>query len=514
MSDNISNNKRIAKNTILLYMRMLLLMGVNLFTARVVLHALGVEDYGINSVIAGFLSMFGILTGSMSNAISRFITVELGRGDLKRLIDVFSTSLTVQLVMATLIVILIETFGVWFVNTKMNIPFGKESAALWCLHCSAITTFITLMNIPFNSAIIAHEKMSAFAYMSIIDALLKLIICYAIYVSPYDKLYSYASLGVIASCISTTLYWIYSRRNFDECTLQLTLNRKLFKEIWNFAGWNFFGQTAWILNTQGVNMLMNLSFGVVLNAARGFANQINGVLQQFVSNFMTAINPQIMKSYVTGDKNYAFILTCRGARFSFYIMFIIALPVMIEAKQILDMWLGTPPEQTACFMIWTVLSSFSTILGSTLFTLMMAHGNIKKYQLWITIFGCLPFPLTWLAFKLGAPALYAYYIYFIVYFLLLFVRYYLVYEMTGLPAKMYIMGVILRCHLIGILASILPIIIFYIMPVSIFRLLLICCISILFSCITIYLFGLDSREKDVVKNKIINPIINRFVNVI
>lgn len=504
-----SNNKRIAKNTILLYFRMIILMVISLFTSRVILQALGVEDYGISSVIAGFLSMFGIITTSMSNAISRFITVELGRGELERLKQVFSTSISVQLFMGLLIVILIETFGFWFLNTKMQIPTGREVAAQWCLHCATITTFISLMNIPFNSAIVAHERMSAFAYMTIVDATFKLSICYAIYISPYDKLITYSVLGVVVSILTTSIYWIYCLLRFQETSFSFRFDKSLFKEMCGFAGWNLFSQTAWVLNNQGINMLINLFFGVALNAARGIAVQVNGIILNFVNNFMVALNPQITKSYAVGDKETAFQLACRGCRLSFYIMFFLALPVMIESHQILKLWLGTPPEYADTFVVWTILSTFSTLLGNTLVTLQMAHGDIKKYQLWITIFGSIPFPLTWLAFKLGFPAIVSYYVYIAVYWALIFVRYYLVHEKTGISAKMYIVGVVLRTHIVAIVSSITPIIIHFCLPETFTRCILVVVSSMLSTFVIIFFFGLDLAERTFIIDKI-SLISNKF----
>lgn len=503
---NDANNKRIAKNTLMLYFRMILLMVIGLYTSRVILQALGVENYGINSVIAGFLSMFGIITSSMSSAISRFITVELGKGNAVRLKQVFSTSISVQLFMGILIVVLIETFGMWFVSTKMQIPEGREIAAQWCLHCATLTTFIALMNIPFNSAIVAHEKMSAFAYMTIIDAVLKLIICFIIYISPIDKLITYAVLGVFVSIITTSLYWVYCLRRFEETSFSFKFDKKLFMEIWGFAGWNLFAQTSWILNTQGINMLMNLFFGVVVNAARGVAVQVNGIIQNFVNNFMMALNPQITKSYAVGDKETAFKLACRGCRFSFYIMFVLALPIMIESHQILNLWLGSPPEQADEFVVWTILSTLATLLGNTLVTLQMAHGNIRHYQLWITVFGCVPFPLTWLAFKLGAPSIVSYYIFVAVYWGLIFVRYYLVHGMTGIPSRMYLGGVIGKTHMVAIISAIIPVSIFLLMPESIIRLLVVGVTSVMASCIVIYTLGLDKAERVFIQDRILSKV--------
>lgn len=509
-TNSIISNRRVAKNTILLYFRMLFLMVIGLFTSRVALQVLGIEDYGINNVIAGFLSMFGIITSSMSSAISRFITVELGLGNVERLKRVFSTSVVVQVLMGLLIVVLIESFGIWFLNNKMNIPEGRECAAEYCLHCATITTFISLMNIPFNSAIVAHEKMSAFAYMTIVDAFLKLAICYALYISSFDKLVTYALLGVCVSLLTTSVYWIYCYRRFPECSISIKFDRPLFKEIWGFASWNFFGQTAWILNTQGVNMIMNIFFGVVINAARGIAVQVNGILSQFVSNFMMALNPQITKSYASGDKNGAFCLACRGSRFSFYILLVLALPLMIESKQILQLWLGEMPMYADVFVVWTILSSFTTLLGNTLVTLQMAHGDIRYYQIWITVFGCLPFPLTWLVFEFGASSIVAYYIYFVVYWGLIFVRYYLVHRATGIPAKMYLGGVVLKCHLIGIVSAIIPVIIYLSMQQTIMRLMMVCAVSLITTTVVIYQCGLDLSEKNLLREKVIKPAISIF----
>jgi O-antigen/teichoic acid export membrane protein len=256
-------------------------------------------------------------------------------------------------------------------------------------------------------------------------------------------------------------------------------------------------------------MLMNLFFGVVVNAARGVAVQVNGIIQNFVNNFMMALNPQITKSYAAGDKETAFKLTCRGCRFSFYIMFVLALPIMIESHQILELWLGAPPEQADAFVVWTILSTFATLLGNTLVTLQMAHGNIRHYQLWITIFGCLPFPLTWLAFELGAPSIVSYYIYVAVYWGLIYVRYHLVHGMTGIPAKMYLGGVVAKTHIVALSSAIIPVAIFCLMQENFFRLLLVGASSVLSSCIVIYTIGLDQAEKSFIKDKFFSKVLSK-----
>lgn len=495
MPDYAANNKRIAKNTLLLYMRMFLMMGISLYTSRVVLNTLGVEDYGVYNVVGGFVAMFGIFTSSLSGAISRFITVELGKGDLQRLRDVFSTSVKVQLIMSLAVAIFGETVGLWFMNTQMQIPDGREVAAEWVLHCSILSFIVSLINVPFNSTIIAHERMSAFAYISILEAVLKLGIVYLLMLMGFDKLICYAILMLVVQILLRLVYWIYCRQKFSETRGHSTFDKHLFGELWSFAGWNLLGNGAYVLNTQGVNMVMNVFFGVVVNAARGIANQVNGAVQQFVNNFMMALNPQITKSYATGDKQTAFTLACRGAKFSYLLTFCLALPIMIEADQILTLWLGTPPEESASYVIWTLLASITTVTGQPLLTLQMAHGDIKKYQLFITLFGFAPFPLTWIGYLLGAPAIWAFVIYFIVYYILIYVRMWLVHGKTGLPYAMYFREVIGRTHLVSAISVILPLALVILMPASIYRLILSCVVCVFSTVTTSYFIGLTSSER-------------------
>lgn len=501
-----SSNKRIAKNTLFLYLRMIVLMVIGLFTSRVMLQALGIENYGINNVVGGFLGMFGIITSSMTNAVSRFITVELVHDNTERQQKVFATTVSVMIAMGVLMVLVIETVGLWFLNTNLNIPGYRMHAAQWVLHCAAIGTFFGLISVPYNSAIVAHEKMSAFAYMTIIDAIFKLLICYIINISPFDKLITYAILGLIIAQFMQWLYFRYCRSYFLECRYDFSFKKDLFKEIWGFAGWNFFGQTAWILNNQGINMLMNVFFGVFVNAARGVAQQVNSTVQGFVSNFMTALNPQITKSYAAGNKQTAFVLACRGARFSFYLMLFLALPIMIEAKQILTLWLVSPPEQSDVFCVWTIISTLTLLLGNTLVTLQNAHGNIKHYQLVITLWGFAPFPLTWIAFKLGAPVVWSYYIFVGVYYWLIFVRFYLVNQSTGIPFKMYIWGVVCRTHLVAFLSSIIPLLLFFSMTPSLLRLMYVCICSVLSTSIVIIYVGMDKAERSKITTFVSNTI--------
>lgn len=497
------NNKRIAKNTLLLYFRMFLLMGIGLFTSRVTLQVLGVDNFGIYNVVGGFVVMFSILSSSLTSAISRFITVELGKRDIDRLRIVFSTSVRVQIILSFVVAVLAEAIGIWFLYNKMSIPDGRYTAAQWVLHCSILSFVVGLISVPYNSAIVAHEKMSAFAYISILEATLKLVVVYSLLMSPYDKLIVYALLLLAVQLFLRIVYGVYCYKHFEECKGKPIFDMSLFKEMWGFAGWNLLGNGAYILNTQGVNMVMNVFFGVALNAARGVCNQVNNSVSQFVNNFTMAINPQITKSYAAGDKDYAFRLACRGAKFSYLMLFLLILPIMLEADQILRIWLGTPPEQSSIFLIWTLLATLTTITGGTLVTLMMAHGDIKRYQILITAFGFLPFPLSWIAFEFGAPAVWAFIIYFIVYYILIYVRMWLVHDKTGLPYMMYMKEVIFRTHIVSILSFIPAFIVTQIMDETIFRFLLTCVVSVCASSLFIYAIGLQSNERKIIKTKFI-----------
>lgn len=488
----------------MLYVRMFLIMAVSLYTSRVILKALGIEDYGIYNVVGGFVSMFNILTSSLSTSISRFITVELGKRDSERLRVVFRSSIRILFIISIVIAILTESIGLWFLNNKMQIPDGRYESAQWVLHCSIMSFIISLLSVPFRSTIVAHERMSIYAYISILEVFMKLGIVYLLYISSFDRLVTYAILMLGVHVIHVLIYVIYCKRNFEECSGKAQLNTVTFREMGNFAGWSFLGNSAYILNTQGVNMVMNVFFGVVVNAARGIANQVDGAISQFSQNFTIAINPQIVKSYASGNKQEAFILTCRGSKFSFMLMYLVALPIILEIDQILKIWLGEYPDGSSSFVIWTVLASLANTIGHPLLTLINAHGDIKKYQIYITLVGFAPFPLTWIVFKLGAPVIWAYIIYFIVYYMLLYLRLWLVHEKTGIPYRLYLREVILRTHLIAVISMITPLIIVHTFEPTHIRLCLTIVTSIISTSIIILAVGLTSDERKTIFSKVIN----------
>ena len=502
MTKNASDNKRIAKNTLLLYIRTILIMLVSLYTSRVVLNTLGVEDYGIYQAVGGVVAMFSVISGALSNSISRFITFGLGKGDLDNLNRVFCTSINIQILISVIVLLLCEAVGVWFLNYKMNIPIDRLPAANWVLQSSLITFVLGLLSTPFNASIIAHEHMNAFAYISILEAVLKLIIIYALCISPYDKLISYSILLVIVSAIIRFIYGLYCRKHFSECKYRFIYDKPIFREMVGFAGWNFFTNAAYIFNTQGISILINIYFGVALNAARGIATQVDAAVRQFVDNFSMAVNPQITKSYASGDIERMNYLICKGARFSFFLLFLFCLPVIVETNYILSIWLKTVPNYTVAFVRLAFVGSLITCLGTTGYTACMATGKIRNYVIWITLSGSMVFFITWLFYYLGASVTATYWVYIVVYIIIQIIRLILMKTMLNFDIQIWVKDVLVRV-LLPILPSImLPMGIILTLPESFGRFLLSCFTCVLFSTISIYYFGITKSERESITSKI------------
>lgn len=502
MEDNAQKNKRIAKNTILLYLRTLATMLISLFTSRIILDVLGVDDYGIYNVVGGTISMFSIFSGSLSGAISRFITFGLGEGDLDKLKRTFVTSVNIQLGISAVIFVVAEVAGLWMLNSKLNIPADRLYAAHWVLQFSILSFVFGLISVPYNACIIAHEHMKVFAYMGILEVVLKLAFVVVLYFSPFDKLIVYSFCLFLISLLLRIIYGVYCKRHFEECEYKFAIDRRLLKNMTSYAWWGFFGNTAYMFNTQGVNILINLYFGVALNAARGVVGQVEGAVMQFVNNFTTAISPQITKSYAAGDKDYMFSLICRGAKFQIFLMLFFIIPIEFEADYILQLWLGVVPESAAVFLRLSLITTAITLLGNTGFTSVTATGNIRNYQLSVTIVGCLVFPLTWVVYKLGAPALATYVIYAIIYIIVNWVRLLFMRLLLGFPIRMFWNKTVLPMSVVTVAAVIIPAIVFFNMEASLLRIIVITLVSFISTAVCIYLFGLAKGEKELVLSKI------------
>lgn len=502
--DKSENTKRIAKNTILLYFRTMFTMFVTLFTSRVILNTLGVNDYGIYNVVGGFVTMFAVFSSSLSNAISRFITYELGHGDKRKLNVIFCTGVNVQVVMSLIIFILCEIIGVWFLNCQMSVPVDRIYAANWVLQLCMLTFCINLISVPYSAVITAHEKMDVFAYISILEVLLTLGAVYLLSISPIDKLISYALLLLLVKLFIRFIYGIYCERHFEECKYKFVFDKVLLKEMSTFAGWNFFGNSAYLFNNQGVNMLINIFFGVAVNAARGVAGQVDAAVKMFVGNFMTAVNPQITKSYAAGDMTYMHLLIYRSAKLSGYLLLFLAIPVFLEADEILYMWLKTVPDYTSVFVRILIISSFfDTVFSSPMVTAVNATGRIKKYQIWVTSIGCLVFPISWIVFKFGAEAWSTYVVYGIIYLILVFVRIFLLRGLINLDPWDFIKKVMLPYFPVVCLSFIAPMFVVYFMKEGIIRLLITCVVSLISTSAIVYTIGLNTSERIFIYDKLL-----------
>lgn len=510
MNVHQEDSKRIALNTFLLYVRMFILMLIGLYTSRVILNTLGFNDYGIYNVVGGIVVMFSVFTTTISTAIGRFITYEIGKGDKERLKTVFSTSIYVQIVLAIAIVLLCEIIGYWFLMNKMDIPDNRMDAALWVFHISNIGFGLGLFFTPYTSLIIAHERMGAFAYMSIFDAVAKLLIVYLLLLFDVDKLKLYSVLLFLVGLITSLIYVVYCRFHFEESKIVCRFDKSIFSHMASFAGWNLFGHGAWMLETQGTNLLINMFFGVQLNAARGIAVQVNNLVQQFVGNFMTALTPQITKSFAAGDLEYMRSVVLRGAKFSFFLMFIIALPVALETNLLLHLWLKDYPPYTIWFVRFTLGTSLCMVLVNPLLSALQATGDIRNYQIIVGIVGLMQFPLIYLAFKLGCSPIASYVICLFFYAFFVLFKPWLVRKRIQLPLKTYVKFVIVPIILVSTLSSLFPIIIRFVMMESIWRLAVVCLLSFFCTCFTIWSVGLSVGEKKMVLN-VANDRIKRLI---
>lgn len=403
MSDSISDNKRIAKNTVLLYIRMILVMAVGLYTSRVVLSVLGVDDYGLYNVVGGVVATMTFLNSALAAASQRFISYELGRGNLSVLKDVFSTSVTVHAILAIICVVVFESVGVWFLNNRLNVSSDRLYAANWVFQCSILTFVLNVLNVPYNATIVAHEKMGAYAYISIFETVLKLSIVYILFIADFDKLILYAILHLTVALIIRFCYVGYCRSHFRECHYRFIFDKTLFRRIFSFAGWSVVGNIGFTLKDPLSNIVLNLFFGTTVNAARGIAMQVNSIVSSFAGNFGMAVNPQIVKRYASGDIKGSADLVYTGARLSFFLIVILSVPVLANINPVLELWLVEVPEYTDIFFILTMISSLIYSLSGTTSVAVQATGNIKWFSIGVCIIPVLEVPIAYLLLKSGLP---------------------------------------------------------------------------------------------------------------
>lgn len=398
---NLNNNRRILKNSLILYFRMILILVVTLYTSRVVLNALGIEDFGIFNVVGGVVTMMAFLSGAMSSATQRFLSFELGKNDTQQLHNLFKMSINIHILIILIVVLVAETVGLWFINTKLVIPIERLSAANFVFHCVLFSFCCTVISVPYHATIIAYEKMNAFAYISIVDVTLKLVVVFLLSHYGGDKLEFYAFLLAFVSVIILGTYYVYARRQFAITRFSWYWDKKLFKILFGYTGWNLFGNLAAIATNQGINILLNLFFGATVNAARAIAFQINSAITGFVSSLQMSINPQIVKSYAGGNYQYMLQLVFSGARYSFFLLYMLGIPFLLQTDTILNIWLGNVPEFTSSFVRLVVVDSLIISLSGTLMTAFQATGRIKKYQVVVGLIILCNLPISYVFLNLG-----------------------------------------------------------------------------------------------------------------
>lgn len=496
--DISSNNKRIAKNTVVLYIRMLFLMVVSLFTTRVILQTLGVEDYGVYNVVGGVVALFAILSQALSNASSRFLNYEMGKGNYGKLKSVFATSVTIQIILAISIAIIAEIIGLWFLNNKMVIPDNRIEAANWVFHFSVLTFCVSLICVPYNAAIIAHEKMSAFAYISIYEGVVRLLICYILVWMPWDKLIAYASLIFFIQFSVQLIYIRYCKRHFSECIYNFSYDKALMKELFSYAGWNFIGSAATVVRTQGGNIIINLFAGPAVNAARGVANQVNHAVSSFSANFMTAVRPQITKSYAAGEIKYMTTLVKQSARLSFYMLLFLSLPIIINIDYILSIWLKVIPEKTSIFVVLTVVFTMIEAFSHPLITAQLATGNVRNFQLIVGSVNFLNIPISYIFLYMGFPPETFLYVAIGLSLVCLYARLFILRANMCFDIIDFSINVILRAVVVALISLIFPFILSKFLAASFLSFILICCVCVLSTGCTILLVGCDKKERKVV----------------
>lgn len=481
---------------------MLFLMLVSLYTSRVLLQALGVEDYGVYNAVAGFIALFSMVSNSIAGAISRYLTFVLGQRKQELLNKVFSTALIIQITIALLVVILVEIIGVWFLNTHMTIPKDRIMAANWVLQFALLTFIFNLWSTPYNATIIAHEKMSAFAYIGIFDGCAKLSIAFLILISPIDKLVFYALLMCLISFVTRLIYTIYCNRHFEECHFRWGFDKSLFREMFGFAGWNFIGCTSGVLLSQGINLLYNVYFGPIVNAARGLASQVQAAVGQFSDNFFIAVQPQITKSFAGNEVDEAHSLTVRSSRLGFLLLMALVIPIVAETDFILGLWLKEVPAHTSAFIKIILLDSLFCSFSQPLIKLMLATGKIKLYQIVVGTVNILNFPVAWLVLYFGGSPELTQMTLWLFSIIALGLRLYMVNAVTNFPVRYFLSSTVLRCMLIFLVCSIPAFCMICLMEYGFLR----CCLDVIVSELTIvvmvYTFGLNRGERLFVVNKI------------
>lgn len=498
----VENNKRIAKNTLFLFFRMFFTMGVSLYTTRIVLKVLGVHDFGIYNVVGGIVSMLAFLNVSMSTATQRFFSFELGKKNYNRLNEIFCMSVNIHVIISLIIFLIAETLGLWFLNNKLVIPIERIGAANWVYQFSIATFIVGVLSVPYNAIIISQERMKIFAYISFIEVFMKLIIVFGILFIGFDKLKMYSILIFFVSVFIFATYYFYCKRNFKSSNFTFFWDKELFKTLLNYSGWNLFGNVAGVAMGQGVNILLNIFFGPTVNAARAIAYQVKGAVNMFVVNFQIAINPQIVKSYAAKDLKYMHQIIFQGSKFSFFLLFIVTLPVLFETEFILTLWLSNVPEHTIVFTRLAIINILIDSMSGSLMSAAQASGNIKKYQAVVGGLLLLILPISYGFLKMGFDPEVTLYVSITISVLSLYLRMRIISVLVDFSIQLFFKNVLLKVMLVSVISVVLPFFLYSNIDSSLNRFIFVFIFSTFSVLSTIYLFGLIKEERLFFNNKI------------
>lgn len=503
MSDNSQNNKRIAKNTLMLCIRMFFTLFIGLYTSRVVLKTLGIDDFGIYNVVCGFVSMFAFLNVSMSNGIQRFFNFELGKNGVEGARKVYITSLVVQASLLFIIILLTETLGLWYLHNKMVIPADRFVAAQWIYQFSVISFAFIIMQVPYKAVIMAHERMNFYAFITILDSILKLVIVILLPFADVDKLVLYGFLLMMIECMNLVLVYIYSKKRFEEIEFAPKFNKKLFKSMLSFSSWNIFGTFSNMMREQGLNMILNLFFGPAVNAARGVAYQVTAALQGFVTNVSTAVRPQIVQSYAQGNTTRTINLMYSLSKLSILTLYIIAYPILLEIDYVLKIWLGdNVPQYTSSFIIIVILITFINNMNAAVSAVVHATGKMRKYQQVGSCINLSSIPFAYYSLKLGYDPNSVFWISLLFTIVMQTSSLYILRSLIKFSLKEYIKQVLKPFVLVVLVSFIIPVIPYYYMDNGFLRFGIVSLLALSTSSITVYWLGLDQKEKSLVNSMI------------
>ncbi|MCW3786657.1 lipopolysaccharide biosynthesis protein [Plebeiibacterium sediminum] len=490
------------KNTVYLYVRMLVTMALSFITTRVVLEKLGASDYGVQNVVGGFVSMFVVLDSILASGTNRFFALSLGKGEIEKIKKTFSTSFVIHLSISLLVFIVLETLGIWFLNHKLNIEPDRIHAANWVFQFAVITTVLGITQTPYRAAVTAHEHFNMYAYMSIYDAVAKLIILYLLVTIPGDKLIIYSALLLGVNTSSLIIYRIYCIRKFEECGLSLRVDKLLLREMLHFSGWTTLGHLTVAVNDQGMSILLNLFFNTVMNAARGLANTVSFTIKQFIGGFLIAANPQLVKYYGEGDKINFEKLIFNISQYTIFLMSIFLVPVLLEIDYVLKLWLSEVPQYTAEFIKISAICDIIVYSNSMVDSGIVATGRVKEMNIYAIPFYFMTLPLVYIVLKLGWYPPVVYFVTSIPALIHFLINLKILSHYTGFPARKYFVKIFLKNTFLIILTFIIPFLIHRIIEESLIRFLVVCSSSVISTITIMYFFALNPEVKKIVTNKV------------